>query len=417
MRTSDRVPAAYLPWGSRGCAEQATTRVRRGPYAALVRPIIGPVLLAAFQVLGTIRASEGQPQDRALDVGALVLVLAGPAALLWLRRFPVQVLWFVAVVTSAYLLLGYAYGPVTISLVVAVFANVLIGHRAAAWLAAAVVYGLHFATRETFRDEAWSWVSLVAVGAWVLLVLVVAEVVRVRRDRTIEGRRARAETARRQANEERLRIARELHDVVAHHMSLINVQAGVALHLLDRKPEQAQTALVAIKDASKQALGELRSLVGILRDESVPAPRAPASMLDSLDDLAERTALAGLTVRRTVAGTERPLPAAVQLAAVRIVQEAVTNVVRHADGRHADVHLDYGADVLSVRVDDDGHGGPRAAGLQPGSGLRGMRERAAALGGSLTVGPAPAGGIRVEAVLPVGPPTGAPAGPPTGSEP
>ena len=120
-------------------------------------------------------------------------------------------------------------------------------------------------------------------------------------------------------------------------MSLINVQAGVALHLVDRRPEQAQTALVAIKDASKEALVELRALVGVLRDETEAAPRAPASMLASLDGLVERSGHAGLTVRKVVDGDVRPLPAAVELAAFRIIQEAITNVVRHSGARHADI--------------------------------------------------------------------------------
>jgi signal transduction histidine kinase len=133
-------------------------------------------------------------------------------------------------------------------------------------------------------------------------------------------------------------------------MSLINVQAGVALHLVDRRPEQAQTALAAIKDASKEALVELRALVGVLRDEAEAAPRAPASTLSSLDALVERSGHAGLSVRRLVGGDVRPLPASVELAAFRIVQEAITHVVRHSGARHADVRLDYGADVLSVQV-------------------------------------------------------------------
>jgi signal transduction histidine kinase len=322
--------------------------------------------------------------------------------LLFVRRFPVTVLWFTSAVTLGYLLGGYPYGPVVLSLVVAVFSAVVQGHRTAAWLALATVYVAHFAFRGLFSEQPWSWGQFAAVGAWTLLVLVAGEMVRIRRERTQSARRARAEAERRQADEERLRIARELHDVVAHHMSLINVQAGVALHLVDRRPEQVQTALMAIKDASKEALVELRALVGVLRDEKEAVPRAPASMLDSLDDLIERTAHAGLRVRKVVEGDVRRLPAAIELAAFRIVQEAITNVVRHSGARDAQVRLDYGSDVLSVRIDDSGTAGARAATLDPGSGLRGMRERAVALGGTLTVAAAPSGGIRVEAVLPVG---------------
>jgi signal transduction histidine kinase len=364
-------------------------------------PVIGPLARTGFQVAGTVGASHRQAGARALDVGAILLALAGPGALLWVRQRPVAVLWAVAAITLAYLLRGYAYGPVVISLAVSVVTAIVLGHRLAAWAAVGVVYAGHFALRGSVRDEPWSWGEFFAVGAWALLVLAAGEVVRVRRERSQSARRVRAETLRRQQNEERLLIARELHDVVAHHMSLINVQAGVALHLVDRRPEQAQTALRAIKEASKEALVELRALVGVLRDETEAAPRAPASMLDSLDSVIERSGHAGLTVRKVVEGEVRRLPAAVELAAFRIVQEAITNVVRHSGARTADVRLGYGPDMLTVRVDDDGTAGARAQALEPGSGLRGMRERATALGGTLTIGAAPAGGVRVEAGLPV----------------
>ena len=365
-----------------------------------IAAVAGPLLLTVFQVVGTFGASESQHDRRPLDALAIALVVAGPAALLLLRRFPVQVVWFIAAVTLGYLLRGYAYGPVVFSLAVALVTAVVRGHRTAAWLAAAAVYFGQLAISVVVGD--WSWGQVLGVGAWALVILTVGEIVRVRTERATAARQAHAETARRQANEERLRIARELHDVVAHHMSLINVQAGVALHLVDKRPEQAQTALAAIKDASKEALVELRALVGVLRDEAEPAPRAPASMLGSLDGLVERSGHAGLTVGKSVEGDVRPLPAAVELAAFRIVQEAITNVVRHSGARHADIRLDYGPDVLTVQVADDGTGGARVASLDEGSGIRGMRERSAALGGTLTVDATPSGGVRLAATFPLG---------------
>jgi signal transduction histidine kinase len=364
--------------------------------------VVGPLVLAVIQVFGTIGASQHQSDRRGVDALAIVLALAGPVALLFLRRHPVSVLWVIAVVTLVYLLLGYAYGPVILSAVVALFAAVVRGHRLAAWLAAGFIYFGHFGLRPLFRDDGWSWGQAFGVGAWTLVILIVGEVARVRRERAIAAGQVRAETARRQANEERLRIARELHDVVAHHMSLINVQAGVALHLVDRRPEQAQTALAAIKDASKEALVELRALVGVLRDETEAAPRAPASTLASLDGLVERSGHAGLTVRKVVEGDVRPLPASIELAAFRIIQEAITNVVRHSGARHADIRLGYGAQVLSVEVIDDGTGGASVGRLDEGSGIRGMRERAVALGGTLTLGAAPSGGTTVSASFPLG---------------
>ena len=363
--------------------------------------VAGPLALAVVQVGGTFGAAHGQPERRPLDALAIALVLAGPLSLLWLRRFPVHVLVVVAAVTLVYLLREYPYGPVILSLVVALLVNVIRGHRAAAWLAAGTVYAGHLALRPLVGDEDWSWGQALGVGAWGLVILTAGEIARVRRERTVAARQARAETERRQANEERLLIARELHDTVAHHMSLINVQAGVALHLVDRRPEQAQTALAVIKDASKEALTELRALVGVLRDETEAAPRAPASMLGSLDDLVARSSHAGLTVRKRVDGDVRPLPAAVELAAFRIVQEAITNVVRHSGARTADITLDYGADVLTVQVTDDGTGGPRAGSLAEGSGIRGMRERAAALRGTLVLDASPSGGLRLVATFPL----------------
>jgi signal transduction histidine kinase len=364
--------------------------------------VVGPLVLGVVQVAGTIGAAHRQPERHAVDALAIVLALAGPVALIFLRRHTVQVLWFVAVVTLVYLLRGYAYGPVILSAVVTLFVAVVRGHRANAWIAAGFLYVGHFSLRPMFRDEGWSWGQALGVGAWALVILIVGEMARVRRERGIAAGQVRAETERRQVNEERLRIARELHDVVAHHMSLINVQAGVALHLVDRRPEQAQTALAAIKDASKEALVELRALVGVLRDETEAAPRAPASTLASLDGLIERSGHAGLTVRKLVEGDVRPLAAAVELAAFRIIQEAITNVVRHSGARHADIRLGYGADVLTVEVTDDGTGAPRVAALEEGSGIRGMRERAVALGGTLTIDASPSGGTSVAADLPLG---------------
>lgn len=364
--------------------------------------VLGPFVLAVSQVVGTFGASRGQPDREHVDALAVVIVLATALSLVAIRRYPLPVLWFVSTVTLAYLFLRYPYGPVFISFVVAVVVAVVLGHRYAAWAAMVAVVAIHFAAGALVLDEPMSWSAFLGVSAWALLILVVAEFVRVRRDRAVAARRARTETARRQANEERLRIARELHDVVAHHISLINVQAGVALHLVDRKPEQVETSLTAIKDASKDALTELRSLVGVLRDEADAAPRGPTAMLDSLDDLVERSRHAGLTVDKRVDGQPQQLPSAVELAAFRIVQEAITNVLRHADATRAQITVRYRQNSLVVEVDDDGRGLPVGADAGDGSGLRGMRERASALYGTLEVGVSPSGGSRVHAELPLG---------------
>lgn len=238
--------------------------------------------------------------------------------------------------------------------------------------------------------------------AWLLVVLSVPEAVRAGRERAASYRADARETRRRQAGEERLRIAQEQHDVVAHHMSLINVQAGVALHLADRRPENVEPALRAIKGASREALAELRSLIDLLRDEESPAPRAPPPTLASIDDIIERSAHAGLQVTKIIEGQARPLAAAVELAAYRIVQEAVTNVVRHARATRAEVTLVYGSDVLTVVTVDNGQGAREPV---PGNGLRGMQERAEALAVTFAVAAEPGHGLRVEASIPIGNPS------------
>jgi signal transduction histidine kinase len=361
--------------------------------------MLGVVVLALVQVGGTFGAAQRQPSAVPVDALAVVIALVGPAGLLLLRRRPDVLVWAVAAATLVYLVRGYPYGPVFFSLALCAVYAVATGHRLAAWAAFGALLAGHLVALVVRHDE-WSWPAMLGVLAWALLLLAVGELVRVRRERVLAARRARLEAQQRQAGEERLRIARELHDVVAHHMSLINVQAGVALHLMDRKPEQAQTALEAIKDASKDALVELRSLVGILRAEGEAAPRSPTGGLASLDDLVGRSAQAGLAVRLARHGAVRPLPAAVELAALRIVQEAITNVVRHAQAAHAEIVLDYRSDVLDVTVQDDGQG-LRDPSNGAGRGLVGMRERAEGLGGTLTVDSGAGAGTRVHAVLPV----------------
>jgi signal transduction histidine kinase len=225
--------------------------------------------------------------------------------------------------------------------------------------------------------------------------------VRVRRERAAEADRIREEEALRRAGEERLRIARELHDALGHHLSLISVQSGVALHLSDGLSEQARSSLAAIRQASKEALGELRSVLEILRQEGEPAPRSPGSTLERLDNLVSQAAAAGLEVRTETSGEVRPLSFGIDMAAFRIVQEALTNVTRHAGSATATVTLTYGERDLTVQVDDDGRGNQGQGHSTGGKGIVGMRERAAALGGELDAGPRKGGGFRVRARLPL----------------
>ncbi len=190
-----------------------------------------------------------------------------------------------------------------------------------------------------------------------------------RRERTVATARSREEEARRRASEERLQIARELHDIVAHNISLINVQASVGLHLMHEQPEQAEIALTAIKDASRHALDEFRSVLEVLRGDD-RAPLVPTSTLDDVDELVRRTAAAGLDVELAVTGERRPLPPQVDVAAYRLVQEALTNVVRHSGASAAIVRLTYDSDALVVEVDDDGLGAQMNGVRDDGQGLR-----------------------------------------------
>ncbi|HUZ01431.1 MAG TPA: sensor histidine kinase, partial [Thermomicrobiaceae bacterium] len=214
----------------------------------------------------------------------------------------------------------------------------------------------------------------------------------------------RALDARRQASEERLQMARDLHDMIGHNISLINVQAGVGLDLMDTQPEQARAALTAIKAVSKDALDELRTMLAALRQADEDAPRTPAPGLERLDELVEATRAAGISVTVQVVGERQVLPAAVDLAAYRIVQESLTNVARHAGPATATVRLAYRADALDIAIEDDGCA-PTANGASPpgtGTGIAGMRERAGALGGRLQAGPRSGEGFAVTAHLPIG---------------
>jgi signal transduction histidine kinase len=226
-------------------------------------------------------------------------------------------------------------------------------------------------------------------------------------ERTAELEQAREELARRAVTEERLRLARELHDVVAHAMSVIAVQSGVGTHVADSQPEEVGKALAAIEVTSRGALEELRRLLGVLRQDSeVQASLTPVPGLANLDSLLAEVGKAGLAVRLRVEGTPLQLPAGVDLSAYRIVQEALTNVVKHAGPAHAQVTIGYRDQEVTVEVIDDGRGAVPPAGdgrVGTGHGLIGMRERVAAFGGDLQVGPRPGSGFRVAARLPLPP--------------
>jgi signal transduction histidine kinase len=380
--------------------------VRTDPEATARRSLIADGLLAAglaaLLTVVTFFASHQQPTRRPFDAGAAALVILAAAALAARRRYPVAVLALVFGATLAYFVLGYAPGPIWLALIVAFVTAVAQGHQVAGAIIAAAGFGIFPWLDYLLRSgPAPSLLSLVALPAWLLVLFGVGEAVRIRRERATEAIRIREEEALRRAGEERLRIARELHDALGHHLSLINVQSGVALHLDEELPEQTRGSLVAIRQASKEALRELRSVLEILRQEGERAPRLPTSTLARLDDLVAQAAAAGLEVRTETSGEVRPLPFGVDVAAFRIVQEALTNVARHAGPATATVRLTYGDREFTVQVEDDGRGTPSPGAAGSGKGIGGMRERVAALGGDLEAGPRPGGGFRVRARLPL----------------
>ena len=363
---------------------------------------LAAVLAAALPVV-TYFAAHHQAGHRPFDAGAIALVAAPAGALAVRRRYPVAVLALVFAATLAYFVLGYANGPIWLALIIAYYTAVTGGHRLAAAVAAVAGFAIFPWLDYLLRHRpAPSAAGLAGLAAWLLVVLGAGEAVRIRRERAAAAARIAAAEARRRASEERLRMARELHDSLGHYLSLISVQSAVALNLNQQLPDQARAALAAVKQASKEALRELRSVLDILRQDGDPAPRSPAPGLARLGELVAQASAPGLDVRAHTEGIPRPLPFEVEVAGYRIVQEALTNVARHAGPATATVRLTYGQDELTVRVDDDGRGPAACPPPGSGNGITGMRERAAALGGELSAGPRPGGGFRVQARLPVG---------------
>ncbi|TCK01176.1 sensor histidine kinase [Nocardia alba] len=389
-------------------------------------------VVAVIQLVGSSGANSHQTGVRSLDAFAYLLLLVGPVALGLRRVLPEPVLAVTLIATVTYVLRDYGYGPIFLSLVIAflsaavtgsrwrTYPVVVIGYLTMVWPVPALL-GRH--------SDAWQIFGLLA---WMGVLVAIAEGVR-QRHAVVLARTQRAEAAQRDeqaqqaraASEERLAIARELHDVLAHSLSLINVQSSVALELFDRKPQQAAAALATIKTTSKEALAEVHTLLHAIRsgtavpeypehsvvsENSVvvedspppprPAPRAPAPTLDDLDTLLERTRATGLVVDTKIIGTPKKLPSVIDVAAARIIQEALTNVVRHAPGASALITLRYTTETVDITVDNTRSTAMAARTGIGGNGIIGMRERAHALGGALTAGPRPSGGFRVAARLP-----------------
>ena len=333
---------------------------------------------------------------------ALILVGLACAVLAWRRRWPVTVLALSIAAAVAFTLLGYVNGAVLVAPMGALYTVAALSSS----IRRAVGYGL--ATLAVLGAASIAVNPLGRFGGGVVIlpfmvaVVVVAGIAVANRRAYVESIQARAEQdARRRLDEERLRIARELHDVVAHTMATINVQAGVAAHVLPTHPEAAAESLQAIKTASKEGLRELRAILNVLRQADDADPTQPAPGTAQLEALIAGARQAGLDTTLTVTGKPVPLPAAVDLAAYRIVQESLTNAIRHAGPATAAVALGYARDELRIDVTDTGRGPALAASSNGGHGLAGMRERAVTVGGTLETGPGPAGGFRVAARLPL----------------
>ncbi|CAM3684043.1 hypothetical protein GCM10007368_30170 [Isoptericola cucumis] len=381
------------------------------------------VALAVVVLVGTVGASHWQAGARDLDLLGLALALVGPALVVLRPRPPALSVLLAVGAIGAYLALGYAWGPALAGAVGVLVMVLLTGPaaraRALAWSGAALMWGV-VVTGAALRGDEPRFAGLLGGAAWTAVALLVATGLRERIARATADRAARAERERTAVATERLRIARELHDVLAHSLSAMNVQAGVGLHLLDRDVEQARSALASIKATSRDALDEVRAVLGVVRgeggDDGGPGadgdvPRAPTWDLAALPRLAEPLRARGVEVRFDVdpaVGADGAAGAHVAGIVYRVVQEALTNVGRHAPGARS-VLVHVGREDARVRVtvaDDGGPGGPLDAN-RPGYGLRGMRERVEGAGGTLRTGHQADDarvGFVVDATVPLAPP-------------
>jgi len=356
--------------------------------------------------------SQVDPGQRAIGVLGWVLILVVNITLAWRRRSPIWALWLTTSFTLTYWILDYpdvVVGPTLMVVVYSVAAHTdrprSLRHGAAASIAALFVALLGVLVPQ----EELPWFSvpinaLLFATAWILgdnsrnrrayLRELEQNADRMTRNRELETRRA--------LTEERTRIARELHDVVAHSMSVVVVQAGAARRLLDTKPELAAQAIASIETTGRESLDEMRRILGVLRSDTHEAELKPAPCLDDLERLIEQYEDAGLPTEMRVDGARRHLPASIELSAFRIVQESLTNTLKHAGAARAHVVITFATESLCVEISDNGRGEatePPAAG--GGQGLIGMKERVEAFGGSLVSGPRTGGGFGVKARFPV----------------
>ncbi|GGS13039.1 MULTISPECIES: sensor histidine kinase [Streptomyces] len=329
-------------------------------------------------------------------IGSALLTIGG-LALAARRRVPLVVLAVTGLSAVGYL--GAGFEVLAVSYLVAVYGAVRDGHRTVALAASVALVAVLHLTAVIFHDGPAREVVAQARNtleiAWLIAAFAAGEAVRQAERRAAEAERTREETARRRADEERLRIARELHDSLTHQISVIKVQSEVAVHVARRRGEQVSEALLAIQEAGREASWELRATLEALRDDDTTPPHG----LDHIPKLVKGFQTTGLKTKLTIEGHPHDVPAAVGRTAYRIVQESLTNVARHAAATTASVLIDYRPDALAIRVDDNGKATLHPA-PTPGLGLLGMRERVTALGGRLRTEPRSTGGFTVQAELP-----------------
>ncbi|MCO8274350.1 sensor histidine kinase [Actinoplanes sp. TRM 88003] len=353
-----------------------------------VRDAVVAVAVAAILVF------DGWPSG----VLGFVLLAAGGLALGGRTRYPLAVLVVTGLCAVGYRAAGFEVFAV--AYLVAVYSAVRAGHRlATVVVSVAVLAALPGAALLSGSDGAGEAVDQargVLELAWLIAAGAAGEALRQAERRADEAERTREQIALRRAGEERLHLARELHDSLTHQISVIKVQAEAAVHLARRRGEPVPEALVAIREAGREASRELRATLEALRDDD----RAPPHGLEHVPDLVRQIRSTGLAATLTVDGRRPDLPEAVDRTAYRIVQESLTNVTRHAAAASASVRIGYQAGAVSIQVDDDGRATPDNSPV-PGIGLLGMRERVTALGGRLRAEARAEGGFTVQAVLPV----------------
>ncbi|MFD5773330.1 sensor histidine kinase [Streptomyces fungicidicus] len=346
-------------------------------------------------LLGT--GLSGPHPDGGRELLGAALLAAGGLVLAARRRAPLVVLAVTGLCAAGHQAAGFEL--LAVSYLVAVYGAVRAGHRTVALASSAVLLAvLHLValvTREGPARDVVGQARSTLELAWLIAAFAAGEAVRQAERRAEEAERTREETARRRADEERLRIARELHDSLTHQISVVKVQSEVAVHVARRRGERVPEALLAIQEAAREASRELRATLEALRDDDTTPPYG----LDHIPHLVKRFRTTGLEATLTIEGHPRAVPAAVGRTAYRIVQESLTNAARHASATTASVVIDHRPDALAVRVDDDGRTSPDTV-PAPGIGLLGMRERVTALGGRLHTGPRGTGGFTVRAELP-----------------